>query len=128
MAKKGAMPVFETADDYINSQSEKAQKVLSKLRNIILTAVPEAIEIKNSKVPSYILVPGKKPNQQIMIAAYSKYVSFYPYQGAIDYFSSELEGFDIGKGTIKFSFDQDIPEELIKKMIKFRKEEISNSN
>jgi uncharacterized protein YdhG (YjbR/CyaY superfamily) len=128
MAKKGGMPVFKTVDDYINSQSEKAQKVLSKLRNVILKAAPEAIEIKNSKVPSYILVPGKKPNQQIMIAAYSKYVSFYPYQGAIDHFKNELEGFDLGKGTIKFSFDQDIPEDLIEKIIKFRKEEISNSN
>ena len=80
MGKKGAMPNFKTVDDYIDSQTEEAQVILSELRSLIKEAVPETVEIKNYKVPSFTLVPEIKPEQQMMIVAYAKYISFYPYQ------------------------------------------------
>lgn len=126
MSKKGAMPNFKTVDDYIDSQSEEAQVILHELRNLIKEAVPETVEIPNYKVPSFTLIPGTKPEQQLMIVAYSKYVSFYPYESAINHFSDELKGFDLGKGTVKFPFNKPLPKELIKQMAVFRKEEILN--
>ncbi len=124
MGKKGAMPNFKTVDDYINCQTEEAQAILGELRSLIKEAVPEVVEIKNYKVPSFTLIPGTKPEQQMMIVAYTKYVSFYPYQAAIDHFSDELTNFEIGKGTVKFPFNKPLPKELIKRMIIFRKEEL----
>lgn len=126
MGKKGGMPVYKTVDDYINNQSEEAQLVLKELRALIKEAVPEVVEIPNSKVPSFTLAKDVKPELQLMIAAYKKYVSFYPYQAAIDAFSDELKEYDLGKGTVKFSFGQSLPKELIKKMVNFRKEELEN--
>jgi len=126
MGKKGPMPNFKTVDDYIRSQPNEAQIILRELRSIIKEAVPEMIEIPNCKVPSFTLIPGTKPKQQLMIAAYSKYVSFYPYESAINHFSDELKGFDLGKGTVKFPFNKPLPKERIKRMVLFRKEEILN--
>lgn len=126
MEKKGSMPNFKTVDDYIASQSKEAQLILQELRIIINGAVPETVEIPNYKVPSFTLIPGTKPEQQIMIVAYAKYVSFYPFQAAIDHFSDELKGYDLGKGTVKFPFNKPLPKELIKRIVKFRKEEILN--
>lgn len=127
MGKKGPMPSFRTVDDYIESQSKEAQLILNELRSLIKEAVPETVEIQNYKVPSFTLVPGTKPEQQIMIVAYAKYVSFYPYQATIDHFAAELKNFDPGKGTVKFPFDKPLPEELIKQMVIFRKEELLSS-
>ena len=124
MGKKGAMPNFKTVDDYIANQTEEAQTTLRELRSLIKEAVPEVVEIKNYKVPSFTLIPGKKPEQQMMIVAYAKHISFYPYQGTIDHFSDELANFELGKGTVKFPFNKPLPKELIKRMVIFRKEEL----
>ncbi|MBW1294756.1 iron chaperone [Aquimarina litoralis] len=125
MGKKGGMPIFKTIDDYINSQSEKAQIILKELRRLINETVPEAVELQDYKVPSFTLVPDTNPKQQLMIVAYSKFVSFYPYQNTIEHFTDELKNFELGKGTVKFPFNRPLPIELIKQMVLFRKEEIS---
>jgi uncharacterized protein YdhG (YjbR/CyaY superfamily) len=65
------MPNFKTVDDYIASQSREAQMILQELRSIIKDAVPETVEIPNYKVPSFTLIPGTKPEQQMMIIAYN---------------------------------------------------------
>lgn len=124
MAKKEAMPNFKTVDDYIVSQSQEAQIILRELRSIIKEAVPETIEIPNYKVPSFTLIFGLKPEQQLMIVAYKKYVSFYPFQATIDKFKDELKNFELGKGTVKFPFDKPLPKDLIIEMVRFRKDEI----
>ena len=126
MGKKGTMPNFKTVDDYILSQNEDAQLILQELRSIIKEAVPETIEIPNYKVPSFTLIPETKPEQQIMISAYAKHVSFYPFQATIDFFLDELKNFETGKGTVKFSYNEPLPKELIKRMVIFRKEELLN--
>lgn len=126
MGKKGAMPNFKAVDDYIGNQTKEAQVILRKIRNLIKEVVPETVEIPNYKVPSFTLIPGTKPEQQLMIVAYAKYVSFYPYQTAIEHFADELEGFELGKGTVKFQFHEPLPKDLIKRMVVFRKEELLN--
>lgn len=124
MAKKGPMPSFYTVDDYIDNQSEKAQIILRELRSIIKEAVTEVVEIPNKKVPSFTLVPKAKPELQLMIAAYAKYVSFYPYDATILKFKDELKDYELGKGTVKFSFNQPLPKDLIRRMVKYRREEV----
>lgn len=124
MGKKGVMPNFKTVDDYINHQREEAQIILRELRNLIKEAVPETIEIPNYKVPSFTLIPGIKPEQQLVIVAYAKYVSFYPFEKTIEQFADELTKFELGKGTVKFPFNQPLPKELIKRMTVFRKNEL----
>ncbi len=124
MSKKGSMPNFETIDDYIANQSDEAQKVLQELRKIIKTAVPNAEEVLNYKVPCFTLVPKGKKDQQIMMAAYAKFVSFYPFPTTMAKFSEELKDYKQGKGSIQFPFNKPLPKDLIIKMVKFRKEEI----
>jgi len=126
MGKKGAMPSYKTIDDYINNQNEKARIILTELRRLIKEAVPEAKEIPNYKVPSFTLIPETKPKQQLMIVAYAKYVSFYPYQRAVEHFSDELKNYGLSKGTVKFQFNEPLPEDLIKRMVVFRKNELSD--
>ena len=124
MGKKGAMPNYETVDDYIADQTEEAQKLLKELRSIINEAAPDAQEMPNSKVPSFTLIPGGKRDQQLMIAAYAKFVSFYPFPTTMEKFSDELKEFKQGKGSIQFPFDQQLPKDLITQMVKYRREEI----
>ncbi|WP_292944549.1 DUF1801 domain-containing protein [Olleya sp. UBA1516] len=124
MEKKGPMPTFKTIDDYIDSQVLEAQSILRDLRSLIKEAVPETVEITNYKVPSFTLIPKVKPQQQIMIVAYAKHISFYPYQATVDHFSDQLKDLEVGKGTVKFPLNKPLPKDLIKRMVIFRKEEL----
>lgn len=124
MGKKGPMPNFKTIDDYIANQPTEAQKVLQELRDIIIEAVPDALEVLNYKVPAFTLVPGGKRDQQIMMAGYAKFVGFYPFPTTMENFSDELKGFKQGKGSVQFPFGKPLPKDLISRMVKFRREEI----
>ena len=124
MAKKGAMPTYATMDDYIAAQSEEAQKLLRELRGLINEASPDAEEMLNYKVPSFTLVPNGKRDQQVMIAAYANFVSFYPFPTTMAAFADQLKDFKQGKGSIQFPFDKPLPKELIKDMVRYRRDEI----
>ncbi|PLX12887.1 MAG: hypothetical protein C0598_05010 [Marinilabiliales bacterium] len=124
MAQKGPMPNFETMEDYIASQSEDAQKVLKELRSLIKEVIPEAEEILNYKIPCFNIIPGGKIEQQIMMAAYAKFIGFYPFPSTIKKFSHELKEYKKGKGSVQFPLNKPLPKELIKRMLKFRKSEI----
>ncbi|MEZ4936617.1 MAG: DUF1801 domain-containing protein [Crocinitomicaceae bacterium] len=124
MAKKGPMPSFQTVDDYIANQSKEAKEKLKELRTLIKDVVPEAEEVLNYKIPSFVLVPNGKRDHQIMMAAYAKFIGFYPFPTTMEAFSEELKAFKQGKGSVQFPLDQPLPKDLVKRMVRFRKEEI----
>ena len=127
MGKKGPMPNYKTIDDYIADQSEEAQKVLTEIRQVIHEAVPEVEELLNYKVPSFNLVPGGKRDQQIMMAGYAKFVGFYPFPTTLEAFADELKEYKMGKGSVQFPFNKDLPKDLIGRMVKYRRDEIHDS-
>lgn len=125
MAKKGAMPTYATVDDYIAQQSETAQAVLQEIRSIIHQAVPETEEGKNYKVATFRVVPEADVDQQIMVAAYAKFVGFYPFPNTMEAFSEDLKDYKQGKGSVQFPYNKPLPKELIARMVEHRKVELS---
>lgn len=124
MGKKGPMPSFKTIDDYIAHQPEEAREKLKELRSIIKEAAPDAVEVLNYKVPSFTLVPDGKRDQQIMMAAYARFIGFYPFPTTMVHFKDELKDYKQGKGSVQFPLNKPLPKDLIIRMVKFRKEEI----
>ena len=106
--------------DYLADQPEKTREALVELRNLILEAAPQAIEIMNYNIPAFALVEGGKRDQQIMIAGYKKHVGLYPHPTVIERFADDLSDYKFSKGSIQFPLDQPLPEELIKAMVKYR--------
>jgi uncharacterized protein YdhG (YjbR/CyaY superfamily) len=90
-------------------------------------AAPDAGEVLNYKVPSYVLVPSGKAEQQLMMAAYAKFVGFYPFPTTMEHFSEELKDFKQGKGPVQFPYNKPLPKDLIIRMVKYRKDELLKS-
>jgi uncharacterized protein YdhG (YjbR/CyaY superfamily) len=107
---------------YFENQAEKTRESLKELKECILTAVPEAIEMFNYDIPAYALVKGGKREEQIMIAGYKKHVGLYPHPTVMEKFDKELEDYKKGKGSVQFPIDKPLPKELIIKMVKYRME------
>jgi len=105
---------------YFDSQPESTKKALGELRNCILEAAPDAIEMFNYQIPAYALVEGGKRDQQIMIAGFRKHVGLYPHPAVMEHFEDELSGYKRGKGSVQFPLDKPLPKKLIIRMVKYR--------
>jgi len=120
--------VFKTVGDYFESQPETTRQVLLELRNCILEAEPNAIEMLNYNIPAYALVEGGKREQQIMIAGYKNHVGLYPHPTVMEQFESELSAYKKGKGSVQFPIDKPLPKTLILDMIRYRLALIKNNS
>jgi len=118
------MPNFNTIDDYIDAQPALAREKLEELRALIKEVVPDAEEILNYKIPAFNLVPGGKRDQQIMMAAYAKFIGFYPFPTTMEAFESELSDYKKGKGSVQFPLNKALPKDLIKRMVRYRADEL----
>ncbi len=60
----------------------------------------------------------------VHFAAQAKHLGFYPSPSGVSAFESELQTFAYSKGAIQFPYDQPLPEALIRKIARFRVEEV----
>lgn len=117
---------YETIDLYIEDQPKEIQEKLRILKKCILIAAPKAKELFNYGIPAFALVEGGKREEQIMIAGYKKHVGLYPHPTVIEHFTEELRKFKKGKGSVQFQINEQIPEELIIEMVKYRLKILNN--
>lgn len=60
----------------------------------------------------------------VFFAAHREHIGFYPGSTTVNViFRDELKNYQTSKGTIKFPLHEDLPLELIKKIIRFRAEQ-----
>jgi uncharacterized protein YdhG (YjbR/CyaY superfamily) len=113
---------FKSVDEYITSQPEAVRRTLSRVRNTIRKAVPEAEEVISYKIPAY------KLHGRILIffAGWKEHWALYPASGtAVAAFKDELSAYAISKGTIRFPLSQPVPVNLIGRIAKFRAKEVA---
>ena len=100
---------------YILSCHPQSQEHLNNLRNFILQEVPQAEEVISYKMPAY-----KLHGMLVYFAGYEKHIGFYPTGSGIKHFEQEIQSYKFSKGTIQFPLDQELPYDLIRRIIQFR--------
>lgn len=111
---------MKDVETYIAQFPDEVQKILEKIRKIILSEVPEAEERISYAMPGYYL--NKKP--LVYFAGYKNHIGFYATPTGHEKFEKELSKFKQGKGSVQFPLNQAIPYDLIKEIMKFRKENL----
>ena len=106
--------VMENIDKYIASQSPEAQNKLNELRTILRNALPDAEERISWAMPTFW-----KGRNIIHFAAFKNHIGLYPGDQAIEAFKNELSDFSVSKGTIRFSYDKELPASLIERIAKW---------
>lgn len=112
---------FQTIDEYITLQQINKQEGLKRLREIIKSVVPDAIETISYQMPAF-----KTEKVIVWFAAYKNHYGFYPYPKTIVAFENQLIGYKTSKGAIQFPIDEPLPEDLIRKMILYIHNEIKH--
>jgi uncharacterized protein YdhG (YjbR/CyaY superfamily) len=60
--------------------------------------------------------------------AAKKHLSIFPFSpAAIEAVQERLDGFDLSKGTVRFTPDRPVPEDVLADMVRARKQEIATS-
>jgi uncharacterized protein YdhG (YjbR/CyaY superfamily) len=103
-------------DEYLARVSNPQRTALEKLHRDILAVAPSAEEYISYGIPSYRV--GSK--LLVSFGAAKKHCAFYPGAHPIRVHADELKGYDLAKGTIRFSADKPMPSALVKKLVKTR--------
>lgn len=106
-------------DDYIAGFPDDVQPVLRQVRAIIREAAPDAQESISYQIPTFTLA-GR---HLVYFAGHKKHVAVYPAPVANPGFAEEMAVYGSGRGTAKFSLDQPLPVDVIRKIVKFRIED-----
>ena len=88
------------------------------MRSLIRDEAPSATEKIGYGIPTYVL----KKNL-VHFGAAKHHVGFYPGPSAVEHFADELTDFHTSKGTIQFPLDAPLPEDLIRRIVRFRIQE-----
>lgn len=115
------MEKHASVEDYIKSAPKEIQSRLKSLRALVMKEVPDAVESISYGMPGYKL--NGKP--LIYFAGYEHHVGLYATPQGHEAFAKELAKYKQGKGSVQFPNDQPLPMELIRSIVKFRKESLS---
>ncbi len=107
---------IEGVNKYISNLPIEQQIALERVRQIIKNTVPDAQEYLSYKMPAYHfhgMIGG--------FAAFKNHCSFFPWDSkTINVFKDELKGFKTSAGTIQFTPEKPLPEELLQKILWYR--------
>ncbi|TGK35056.1 hypothetical protein EHQ12_15765 [Leptospira gomenensis] len=106
---------INSIDEYIGMFPGEVSAILSKLRETIRAAAPNAEEKISYQIPTFFL------NRNLVhFAAFKRHIGFYPGASGIANFEKELSGYKTAKGSVQFPIEKPLPLSLIRKIVRFR--------
>lgn len=109
-------------DDYLADVAEPDRAALERIRRVVKELVPQAEEGKSYGMPA--LKYNKRP--LVGFVAAKKHLSLFPFSPAvIDALTDRLDGFELSKGTIRFTAQHQLPDDVLRDVVMLRLDEIS---
>ena len=107
----------KTIDEYLAVVNPAQRVTLEKLRKTIRAAAPEVEECISYGIPAFRL----NGRSLVFFGAWTNHCAFYPGSSAtLKKFRNDLKGFQIAKGTVRFTPKKPLPAALVKKLVQSR--------
>ncbi len=113
-----AMKTFKTVEAYIKSFPSAEAKMLRALRQAIVKAAPKAVEKMSYGMVGYKL--GGRP--LVYFGGFKKHIGFFP-AGPVPTSIKAAKKYQVGKGTMRFGLDKEVPLGLVGRVVKYRVKE-----
>jgi len=104
---------------YIEAAGEPGRSRLRALRSVMLEELPGAIERM-----AYGLATWHLGENILHLGAFKHHLGVYPGSAALEAFADELAGYPTSKGAIQVPHGVDVPTELIRRIARWRLEQI----
>lgn len=103
-------------DAYLAALPAVPRAALEKLRKQVRAAAPKATEKMAYGMPTFV-----HEGNLVHMAAFKDHCSFFPGRsGVTEALKEELQGFEVAKGTIRFTPGKPIPAALVKRIVRMR--------
>jgi uncharacterized protein YdhG (YjbR/CyaY superfamily) len=111
-------------DEYLQRLGPAERAALERVRSIVGAAEPDAEEGRSYGMPAF-----RYAGRPLLgFTAARRHLSIFPFSpAAIEAVKVRLEGFDLAKGTIRFTPEHPVPEDVIRDLIRARRREITGS-
>lgn len=113
---------FTNFNEYFLLFPEEVQLKMEVLRKVIHLQNPDLEEYIGYQMPAF----KYKDKPLVYFAAYKKHIGFYPLPKAIIAFENNFleRKYTFSKGAVQFPLNEDLPLDLIEKIVQFRIAEI----
>lgn len=113
---------FKNIDDYILLFPIDIQEKLLELRKAIHSQVADLEEYIGYQMPAF----KYKGKPLVYFAGYKKHIGFYPCAEGIKNFESDFakRNYKFSKGAVQFPINEEIPLDLINRIVAFRIKDI----
>ena len=117
----GFVSVRDQIDSYLAGLPDDQRRALQRLRQMIAAAAPEAIEAISYGAPAF----RYRDKPLVCYSAAKNHVSFFPMSpAAIEAHQDLLTPWSTSKGTIRFTEEHPLPEEVVATLVKARMNEL----
>ena len=110
------MKTAASITDYFSNCTSAEQAEFERIRGIVKKVAPEAEETISYGMPAFKV--NKKP--LIYFGVFADHLSLFPTAAPLARLKEKLKPYKTGKGTIQFTLDRPIPEELIVELLEQR--------
>ncbi len=108
-------------DDYLSGLEEPERHALRLVIDHVAKVAPHATEGRSYGLPAFRF----RGKPLLGFAATKQHLSLYPFSpSALDSVKDRLPGFELSKGTLRFTADQRIPDEVVTELVQARIAEI----
>jgi uncharacterized protein YdhG (YjbR/CyaY superfamily) len=109
-------------DEYLDGLPQAQGEALARVRDVVKRLAPDAEEGESYGMPAF-LYAGRP---LLGFRAAKKHLSVFPFSpAAVEAVADRLEGFSLSKGTIRFTPDHPVPDDVLADLVRARKEEIA---
>lgn len=105
-------------DTYISRFDGETRDRLVQMRVAIRAEAPDAVESISYGMPAYKL----RGKPLVYFAGYPHHIGFYATPNGHAAFAAEFAKYKQGKGSVQFPGDQPLPLELIRRVVRYRRE------
>ena len=108
-------------DDYLSELPPEQRAALEHVRAVVADLAPDADEGTSYGIPAF----SYAGRPLLGFKAAKKHLSIFPFSpAAIDAVRDRLDGFDVAKGTIRFTPERPVPDDVLTDLVRARMQEI----
>lgn len=107
-------------ETYLSKVEPGARAALEHISSLVKMQVPEAEETMSYGMPA-LKYKGKP---LVYYAAFKDHLSLFPTSEPTDAFKEQLKDFKTSKGTIQFTVEHQLPDQLIRDIVQYRLDSI----
>lgn len=100
-------------DHYLENVPSSQKEVLQHIRTVIHEVIPDAEEVIGYGMPTF----KYKGKNVVHFAAFKDHMSLFPSSDPIEELKEQLSNYKTSKGTIQFTLENPLPDQLVKDLV-----------